>query len=86
MTKYLSMKYLACIAVFGALIAITPAPAKAAAGGLTLAAATVEHSEISARRYYRYRPYRYHRPYRYYYRPRYYSRPYYRPYRYYRYY
>ncbi len=77
------LKTLACLAVLGALIAITPAPANAAADGARNSAPAVTHDEVSSRRYY-YR-YRYYRPYRYYYRPRYY-RPYYRPYRYYRYY
>jgi hypothetical protein len=77
------LKYLGFLALFGALVALTPAPASAAADGVRNGEAAVTHDEISSRRYY-YR-YRYHRPYRYYYRPRYY-RPYYRPYRYYRYY
>lgn len=78
------LKTLACLAVLGALIAITPAPASAAVAdgarnAVVLPVTAVNHDEISSRRYY-YR-YRYYRPYRYYYRPRYY-----RPYRYYRYY
>lgn len=81
------LKTLGFLALFGVLIALTPAPASAAADGARNAQAAVTHDEISARRYYRryYQPYRYYRPYRYYYRPRYYHRPY-RPYRYYRYY
>ena len=78
-------RYLAFFAILGALIAVSPAPAKAAADRVITGAASSEHDDVSARRYYRYRHYRYHRPYRYYYRPRYSSRPYYRPYRYYRY-
>jgi hypothetical protein len=75
------LKYLACFAVLGALIFVTPVPASAAEGARNTP--TVQHDEISSQYYYR--RYRYYRPYRYYYRPRYY-RPYYRPYRYYRYY
>jgi hypothetical protein len=73
------LKTLACLAVLGTLIAVTPVPASAATSGAQTSAPAVTHDEVSARRYY------YYRPYRYYYRPRYY-RPYYRPYRYYRYY
>ena len=75
------IKYLACFAVLGALIAFAPAPASAASvkDGVQNTANAVVHDEISAYRYYR--RYNYYRPYRYHYRPRYY-----RPYRYYRYY
>lgn len=81
------IKYLACFAVLGALVAFSPAPASAApvTNSVQTSAPAVQHDEISARRY-RYRPYRHYRPYRYYHRPRYYYRPYrpYRPYRAYR--
>lgn len=81
------IKYLACFAVLGALVAFTPAPVSAAPATDSVQNSIVQHDEISARRYYyrHYRPYRYYRPHRYYPRPRYYYRPY-RPYRYYRYY
>lgn len=75
------LKYLGFLALFGALIAISPAPASASDGARNVGA--VQHDEISSQYYYR--RYGYYRPYRSYYRPRYY-RPYYRPYRYYRYY
>ncbi len=86
------IKYLACFAVLGALVAFAPAPVSAAPATerVQTTAPAVQHDEISARRYYyRYsRPYRYYRPYRAYPRPRNYYRPYraYRPYRNYRYY
>ena len=76
------IKYLACFALLGALIAFTPAPASAAADGARNTVPAVTHDEVSSSYYYRrYRPYRYYRPHRYVYRPRYY-----RPYRAYRYY
>ena len=58
------IKYLACFAVLGALVAFSPAPANAAsaADSVQTSAPAVQHDEISARRYY----YRYYRPYRYY--------------------
>jgi hypothetical protein len=71
------LKYFGFLALFGALVALTPAPASAADNARDGVGA-VEHDEISSQYYYR--RYRYYRPYRYYYRPRYY-----RPYRYYRY-
>ncbi len=73
------LKTLACLALLGGWLAMTPAPAQAAADGARNTAPAVTHDEVGARRYYYYR---YHRPYRTYYRPRYY---YHRPYRYYRY-
>jgi hypothetical protein len=77
------IKYFACFAVLGALVAFSPAPVSAASAtdSVQTSVPAVQHDEISARRYY-YRPYRVYRPYRYYYRPRYYQRPVYRPYRY----
>ncbi len=93
------IKLLAASALLCASLVFSPAPAKAASEGARQATQTVQHDEISARRYYRrhyrphryyrphrhYRSYRYYRPYRYHHRPRYYQRPY-RTYRHYRYY
>ena len=55
------LKTFACLAALGALIAITPVPASAAVKGVQNSAPAVTHDEISARRYYYYRPYRYYR-------------------------
>ncbi len=54
------IKYLACFAVLGALVAFSPAPAGAApaSSGVQTSVPAVQHDEISSRRYYYYRPYR----------------------------
>ena len=46
----LMLKTLGFLALFGVLIALTPAPASAAADGARNAQAAVTHDEISARR------------------------------------
>jgi hypothetical protein len=46
------LKHLGFLALFGALVALTPAPAAAAADGARNGEAAVTHDAISARRYY----------------------------------